>query len=279
MKNGFDTALLESGAGIKRGYSFLIQNWGQTVAVLTALIAVLITFTEVGFYDIGTERFTTSLLVMLVCSYVMYFSLEDAGERLGRESDEYRRAEAAWRKECSAIGGSDIPALRSFLSDYRVAELNFRREGFLATAGYSVSEYEKFLADGVADRRAKRAFNRAKRMKPHELSPRSLLASDRRGRSGELYNPERGKIIRLLVGLIPSTVCMIFTVSVMLTAKDGLTVASVIESVVRLLTLPIVGLRGYSSGYAYAKGPLTSWMETKARLLGAFTARGASTAT
>ena len=272
MKNGFDSALLESGAVIKRGYSALLQNFGKTVAILTALIAVLITFTEVGFYDFGTKSFTASLITMLICSYVMYFSLEDAGERLGKESEEYRTAEGAWRDKCRCIGGEDIGRLRDFLTEYKLCELKFRREGYLISSGFSIEEYESYLQGGVAEGRARRVFRRAKKMKPVDLTPKTLLAKDRRTCEGELSNPERGKVVKLLIRLIPSTLCMIFTVSVMLSAKDGLTAPAVIEGIVKLLTLPIIGLRGYSSGYAYAKGSLTSWVETKSRLLGAFLA-------
>ena len=274
MKNSFDSALLESGAQIKRGYSALLQNFGKAVAILTALIAVLITFTEVGFYEFGRESFTANLISMLICSYVMYFSLEDAGERLGKESEEYKCAEAAWRDCCRKIGGKDIGRLRDFLKEYKLGELKFRRDGFIIAQGYSTEEYEKYLLSGTSDRKAKRVFRRAERMKPVDLTPKTLLASDRRRGDGELANPERGKLIKLIIRLIPSTFCMIFTVSVMLTAKDGLTAPAVIEGIVKLLTLPIIGLRGYSSGYSYAKGALLSWVETKSRLLGAFLADG-----
>lgn len=274
MKNSFETALLESGSVIKRGYSALLQNFGKAVAILTALIAVLVTFTEVGFYEFGKESFTANLITMLICSYVMYFSLEDAGERLGKESEEYKSVEAAWREKCRQVGGEDIGRLRDFLKEYKISELKFRREGFLIAQGYSTEEYTKYLATGDADKKARRVFKRAEKMKPVDLTPKTLLANDRRGGNGELTNPEKGKIPKLLIRLVPSTFCMIFTVSVMLSAKDGLTAPAVIEGIVKLLTLPIIGLRGYSSGYAYAKGSLLSWVETKSRLLGAFLAEG-----
>ena len=63
---------------------------------------------------------------------------------------------------------------------------------------------------------------------------------------------------------------MLFTASIVLTAKESLNVQSVIESIVKLSALPIVAFRGYSEGYFYAKSGGVLWLETKARLLESF---------
>ena len=80
----------------------------------------------------------------------------------------------------------------------------------------------------------------------------------------------RDKIVSVITSLIPSTVCTLFTVSIILTAKDGLTVESVIEGLLKLSALPIVGFRGMLDGYRFAKESKSAWFETKARLLEAF---------
>ena len=71
--------------------------------------------------------------------------------------------------------------------------------------------------------------------------------------------------------MLPSALCTVFTVSVMLSGKD-LSVASVIESIFKLSCLPIIGLRGYTRGYAYVTEELVPWVKTKSRLLEAFIA-------
>ena len=63
---------------------------------------------------------------------------------------------------------------------------------------------------------------------------------------------------------------MVFTVSVMLTTKDGMTVSSVIEGLLKLSALPIIGFRGMLDGYKFAKEEKSAWLETKARLLESF---------
>ena len=92
MKDGFDMGIVSSGQLVKKGYSLLIANVGKTVALITLAVTALVSFTEISFSEFGSESFTSTLVMMLIASYVMYFSLEDAGEKLGRESDEYKTA-------------------------------------------------------------------------------------------------------------------------------------------------------------------------------------------
>ena len=63
---------------------------------------------------------------------------------------------------------------------------------------------------------------------------------------------------------------MIFTVSVMISLKDNMSAASVIEALIKLSTLPIIGLKGYSAGYEYVTESEIEWIETKTRLLDSF---------
>ena len=92
MSEDIDITLAESGSLIKKGYSFIIANVGKTVAIITLLVTALVSFTEISFSGVGSESFTSTLLMMLISSYVMYFSLEDAGEKLARDSEIYKKA-------------------------------------------------------------------------------------------------------------------------------------------------------------------------------------------
>ena len=74
----------------------------------------------------------------------------------------------------------------------------------------------------------------------------------------------------MILKLIPTTVCMTVTVSVALTAKDNMSLAAVFDGIFKLASLPIIGLRGYASGYFYSRFSLPVWLDTKSRLLDAF---------
>ena len=86
----------------------------------------------------------------------------------------------------------------------------------------------------------------------------------------DISDPRGKKILGALISLIPSTICMVFTVSIILTAKDNMTISTVIDSLIKLSALPIVGLKGLLDGYTFAKEDKTNWLNTKARLLEGF---------
>lgn len=274
MSKSFEDGLLSGGELMARGYTLLAENIGKAIAVLTALLAVLLTFADIGFLGIGTTELTTSLAVMLVSSYVIYFSLEDAGERLGRESEEYKAALDALRSVRSRISADMLPSLRQFCLDYTEAELCYRRRAVLMNGGRDEEEYRAWLTGKKVEGEAVRVFRRVKRLKPIHLSPTALLTLGGTRCDGELSDPTERRTLGLVVRLIPTTICTLFTASMVITAKAGLTPSVIIEGIVKLGCLPIIGLRGYAQGYAYAREALVGWCESKTRLLTSFLERG-----
>jgi hypothetical protein len=268
--NNFERALLGTDDVIKRGRDLLINNVGKTVAPITLLLACLVTFTDISFYELGTERFTSTLVMMLIASYLMYFSLEDAGERLGEESEEFKEAAELYQSAVGKIRPEEIDTLRDYLARYSDVELDFRRRSYITAKGFALAEYESYRNGRVCDKRARRVFRQADRMRVVPITPGLLLDGEAESSKSELLSPQKGKLTRLIFKLIPSTVGMIFTATVMLGTKDGLTASTVIESILRLVTLPIVGFRGYSLGYSYAKCTRSSWIKTKTRIIDAY---------
>ena len=269
MTEGFDIGLASSGAMLKRGYSYVVANVGKTVAIITLAVSALVSFTEISFASLGSESFTSTLVMMLIASYVMYFSLEDAGERLGRESERYKEVSERHSELQKKIKSCDVARLRDFCTEYRRAELEYRKESMLFSLGYTSEEYEVYLRHGEMTPKMRKDLRRVEKIKPAELDTAILTSSDKKQKS-ELRNPEASRILSMIIKLIPSTVCMLFTVSVMISVKDNMTAAGVIEAILKLYTLPIIGLKGYSGGYEYVTNSEISWLETKCRLLDAF---------
>ena len=269
MRDGLDMSIVASGALIKKGYSFLIANVGKTVALITLAVTALVSFTEIGFAELTSEGFTSTLIMMLIASYIMYFSLADAGENLGRDSDGYKAALKEYTCLKEQISGDDIGNLRSFCLEYRNAELEYRRANLLFSLGYTEDEYKEYLNGAEMTKTMRKALVRVKKMRRSDLDAASLLSSDNHSKS-ELKNPESSRLYNMILRLIPSTVCMLFTVSIMVSLKDNMTGAGVIEALIKLSTLPIIGLKGYSGGYEYVTGSEIGWIETKTRLLDSF---------
>ena len=267
MKSKLEIGLIEGENLLKKSGIMLINNIGKTIAFITLFVAALVTFTDVAFADFKAESFATSAIMLILASYLMYFSLEDAGERLGEESEEYKSALKSYEEEREKIKGEDIEGLREFCLSYSKEELSYRQRAYVTSHALSLSEFEKYLKGEKCDKRSEKIFRRAARLRAIPLSPKTLLTKERESQRSELINPEKTKLIHLILKLIPTTVCMTVTVSVMLSAKDGLDAAGIIEGILKLSTLPIVGFRGYASGFSYVRKCYIPWIETKRRLL------------
>ena len=264
---GSEVDLLEYGSLMKRGYGFAVANAGKIVALITAAVAALVIFTDVSFSGFLSESFCTNLAVLLLSSYVIYFSLEDAGERLGRESDEYRAALDSYSAAMARVGADDITELRSFCERYVSEELEYRRRRYIASRGFGAEEYAGFLLGMEVSAEAKRVFRGAKRLRPIELTPSMLMSARRVKADSGIGSSGRDRLASGIAHLLPSTLCTVFTVSVMLTAKDTLTAETVIDGLLKLSALPTVAFKGYSAGFCQTKDNETRYLQAKTRIL------------
>jgi len=267
----FEASLLDSGELMRRAGGQLINNAGRAIAVITLFTAALVTFTELSFSGFGAKSFTETVLIMLLASYMIYFSMEDTGEKAGADTAEFKASLAAYDDKRNKVGATDMDALREFCTDYSAAEHEFRINSTLVCYGESRERYGEYLKGGKDfSRKSKRAFRRAARLKAIPINPRTLLSKEHHGAHSELLNPEAFKLLRLTLKLIPTTLCMLLTISIIPTAKEGLTLSAVIEGILKLSSLPIIGLRGFVAGYRHVKERRVLWLETKTRLIDAF---------
>ena len=268
--NEFDNRLLESGGLVKEGYASLAANLSKVIAGVTALVAVLVTFTEVSFASLRAYEVTTTLTVLLIAAYVIYFSLEEAGERQGEESPEYTEALARHTALTEKITPEHIPALRAFVEKYALAEADYRRRCELLRLGYSLEDFEAYKRGDRLSREAERALRRVCKIKPMPISAGALLSKEKASGRSELCDPSKEKHLKMLLQLLPTTLCMVVTVSIVLSTKEGLGTAEIFEGIMKLSTLPVVGIRGYLSGLSYSRETRVGWLRVRSRLLEAF---------
>ena len=255
----------------QHGYGFLANNASKLIALITAMVAVAVTFADVVFTGFSGAKFSSTLIVMVVASYLIHFSLEAAGEKYGESCEEYRTAAERYKAVCARVGAGDLGELRQFLADYTRRELADRRARILAEAGANEVELATAKAGGVLRKSQKSLIRRLDRQRAIRISVTELLSIGKGER--ELENPEGRKLIRLILGMIPTTLCTVFTVSVVLSLKDGMSASTVLDGLFKLSALPIIGFRGYLAGYEHATGDKARWVESKARLIEAFLIR------
>ena len=271
MTRDLDDMLMGANEIVKGGIGTVIGNLGKIIALIALAVACTVTFTDVSLIGVETERYATTLVVMIISSYVMYFSLFDVGEERGKECHGYISAKERFSATRVKINGDMMPELRDFCEEYSRAELEYRRRELLMS--YGLSEAEAKSAERGS--RAARIRRKSERMRAAPLTPRALLTAERGSRGGELENPERGKLIRSFLRLLPSTVCTCLTVSIVLSFKEGMTLEDVLNGIIKLSALPIIGIRGYLGGIDFAEKKSSAWLETKARILETFLKRGA----
>ena len=266
----FEDSVLDSGEFMKKATRALIDNMGKVIALIVSIIMLAVTFTDIKFGGIFTKDFASSLLLLITSAYIIYFSLEDAGEKYGMQSEEYKASKSLYDEIRAKISGEKISNLRTFCIKYTKDELKFRKQSALISHGLSESDLSDFIMGKRFDRRTNRLLSKVSKIKPASLTPKSLLQRERWHGRSELENPEKRKIAYLVLRLIPSTVCMAITVSVILTAKEGLCGADILNGLLKLSALPMIGFKGYSTGYSYAKHTLSLWNETKSNVLETF---------
>lgn len=268
--NEFETKILDLGDSLKPTLEGLINNLGKVIALICLAITLLVTFTDVSFAGLDMQSTLPTLMLLLVSSYIIYFSLEDAGERLGQKTAEYIAAKERFDSLRKKIGGERIGELRDFLEEYCKSELEYRRRTLLFSFGLCEADLEDYLCGKAPHGKARRRLRKIAAARPLSLTPQKLLGGVRRTEGAELEAPLSKKLSSLLIKLIPSTVCMCVTVSVILRVKPDMSLSDVLTALVKLSALPIIGFKGYSAGYAYAKGNLVSWLNARADVLESF---------
>ena len=266
----FEDRIFDSYETVKKITRRMAGNMSKIIAAVAAAVMTAVTFTDIRFECIFSESFFGSLLLLLTTAYVIYFSLEDAGEDAGAECSEYIAAMERYRCLRDKIRGEHLEPLCIFCEEYSIRESESRKRNLLIGSGLSPDMLLRYQSGERFDKRTERILKRAERIKKEPLSPRILLSSSGAIGRSEIESPEKRKLQRLILKLIPSTVCMSITVSVILSAKDGMTPSDILNGILKLSALPVIGFRGFCAGYSYSKHSLALWLETKAGILEAF---------
>ena len=115
--------MLDTGNLLDKGKRQLMSHIGRAIAILTVVLAVILTFAEVTIVSDLTRRLTSEIAVLTVAAVLMYFAMQTEGELAGRESEDYQKQKAAARHAAEAVRADRILALSSYLEHYIQNEL------------------------------------------------------------------------------------------------------------------------------------------------------------
>ena len=268
--NEFESRILDFGDSLKPTLEGFINNVGKIVALLCLLATLLVTFTDVSFGGIDAQGTLPTLILLLISSYIIYFSLEDAGEKLGQKTQDYLSSKERFEQLRQRVGGERLSELRDYLEGYCKDELIYRRRRLLFSFGLCEEDLTDYLEGKRFPRKKQRRLRKIAKTKPISLTPERLLGGIRPQDTSGLEAPFSKKLSGLLIKLIPSTLCTCVTVSVILRVKPDMSASDVLTALIKLSALPVVGFKGYSAGYQYARYNLTSHLGAKADVIESF---------
>ena len=273
MNKDFDTEIISINEKIRGGYTYILSNLSKIIAIITAAVTTMLAFTDIAFLGISSREFSTSLMLILISSYIMYFSLEEAGEKLYEDSEDYRALTEEYRQALEKINLDKLPDMRKYLEWYADEELIYRKRQMLLSSGLTEEEYQG-SHDKITDPRKRLALKSISGIKRLNLTPELILS--RSATKGErISDPGKRKLLMLTIKILPSTVCAFFTASIVLATKE-LDAVTILESIMKLSMLPIIGFRGYVNGYNYKKDDEMAWIKTKIKLINGFLAQYAN---
>ena len=103
--------------------------------------------------------------------------------------------------------------------------------------------------------------------------PNELLFFDGESKGEISEAPKRQRRLLGMVRIIPSILCTLLTVAVMIDLKDGFSLRLVLEGLLKLSALLSMGLRGYLSGVHYVNETLVPYHKLREKLLTSFLAK------
>ncbi len=228
---------------------------GFWVGTLTVLVAAMVFFCELHLSAAPIEQTFVTGAVMLLCCFVMYTSLYDAGVQRAKEAPAFLDLNQSWEAVRETVRKrGDLRGLDRFATAYAEEELYEARSRYLLTFGLDMNQYQLWtmgklpvtdLGEGASLKQ--KALKKAFSMKPMKLSAGALLDGGHGERRQLLLSSKEGRTKRLLFALGPTLVGCFMTVSVSLEGME-LTLGAIALGLFRLFTIFWTGMRGYSAG-------------------------------
>lgn len=262
-----------------RGRVLSRRNSAFLIGILTVAVAVAVFFCELHLSAAPTEQTAVTALVMLLCCFVMYTSLYDAGHAHASEREEYSKILEGYESLRERVRALGQPArLERFCSQYVEEELYESRSRILLYAGVDMCEFlcwqggkmPKSEFDALPKEKQK-ALRAAAKLKPLKLSAFRLLSGTVGARRKLLLSTRPRRIVRTTTALVPTMFGCLVTVGVQVEAVE-MSPALVALGLLRLFAIVWTGVRGYAAGVSAVSEDDTTALGHKITLLRAYLA-------
>ena len=250
--------------------STLLDHIGRATAFFAIVICAIFTFTEIALVDISLKKFTVEGIVILVMAMVMYLSLESEGQAYAKGQKGYLDAKGCADALAAKVRGDSLPELRKYLLCVYEDEVHAREERLLLSYGLTRGELEGYRRGERFGKKKSHQLRCVAKTTSRALTPGELLFFEGVGSEEITTAPQKRGHLLGIVRVLPSMLCTLLTVGIMIDLKDGFSLRLVLEGVLKLSALLSMGLRGYLAGVHYVSDVLTPYHKVREKLLDAF---------
>ncbi len=243
---------------------------GIWVGILTVLVAACVFFCELKLTTQRVEQTVLVASVMLLCCFIMYTSLFDAGCQAVKETPAYQALLKTYEEEREVVRTAGcLEGIEVFCTRYTKRELQEARSRLLVSNGLGMDTFSRYQCGEVIEgltRKQKFALKQADAMKPLKISAAMLLTGNTKERRRLLIAPGEGRAARVMMALGPTMVGCLMTVNISLEGAD-LSSGAIALGLLRLFTIFWTGVRGYTRGCVSTEEEDMTALENKAALL------------
>ncbi len=257
---------------------WFIRNSNGIFTILLLLTASVVLFISTIVFDENpfTKReFTTSIIMLSVCSYLLFINGFRSGEKEYLKTAEYLDTTDTRKKLIDTIKDRRILyRVTEFCADYVRTELKAKRSEILLPENVTDETFNAYIngEEVKLTDSQKQACELARKIKPIKLTREMLLNKTETGGRSPL--PSKGKIdaevvIRFIIKLLTTLITTVYGISLSFTIITNFTLETILKGVICVLLM----LFGLVSGIAFGfriQGKYTALTAEKNTLLKEF---------
>lgn len=249
---------LDINGGFKKIMRNVAKNASWVIGTLAVFVIIVVSFTDISFTGSFTARFSTSLVLLLICNYVEYFSMKHLGKEEARNEKKYRDAQDKYEDTVEDVRAKGfISRIPDFCYYYTKEDYEKRLRRILLQANIEYNTYvkhyrgkkKKELPAELTDFE-KKVIILANDVKPLNLSIEYIVSvSGERATTRTPKDPAKISLQQDIQYLIPTLLSTFFVVGILVEAIGNPTFATFATCIVKVFLLVWNGIKGYQNGY------------------------------
>ena len=249
---------LDFNGGFKKLVRNVAKNASWIIGALAIFVIVVVSYTDISFTSSFTVRFSTSLILLLICNYVEYFSMKHLGKEEARNEKKYKEAQEKYEAAVENVRKAGyISRIPDFCYHYAKDDYEKRVRRVLLQAGIEYDTYikcyrgkKKKELPAELSEFEKKVITLANSVKPLNLSLEYIVSvSGERAVSRTPKDPIKISLQQDIQYLIPTLLSTFFVVGVLVEAIGDPSFATFATCAIKVFLLVWNGIKGYQNGY------------------------------